>query len=149
MIINETGPKSKAGETEDLFMQEVYDFLKKCGTYFIATEDGDQPRVRPFGTANLFEGKLYLQTGKKKDVAKQIAANSKVEICALDGDKWLRVAATLVEDGRVEAQKSMLDAYPDLQKMYKAGDGNTQVFYLKDATAVFYSMSAAPKTVKF
>ena len=149
MIIVESGLKNKAGETEDFIMQEVNDFLKKCGTYFLATEENGQPRVRPFGTVNLFDGKLYLQTGKKKNVAKQIAANPKVELCAMDGDKWLRVSATLVEDGRLEAQKSMLDAYPDLKKMYQAGDGNTVVFYLKDATAVFSSFSAAAKTVKF
>lgn len=130
-------------------MQEVCEFLKKCGTYYLATEDGGQPHVRPFGTVNLFDGKLYIQTGKKKNVAKQIAANPKVELCGMSGNEWLRVSATLVEDDRIEAQKSMLDAYPDLKKMYQAGDGNTVVFYLKDATAVFSSFSAAPKTVKF
>lgn len=130
-------------------MQEVYDFLKKCGTYYLATEENGQPRVRPFGTVNLFEGKLYLQTGKKKNVAKQIAANPKVEICAFDGSRWLRVAATLVEDERLEAQESLLDAYPDLKKMYRAGDGNTVVYYLKDATAVFCDFTSEPKTVRF
>lgn len=149
MIIVEPDQKNKAGETEDFVMQEVYDFLKKCGTYFLATEESGQPRVRPFGTVNLFEGKLYLQTGKKKNVATQIAANPKVELCAMDGDKWLRVSATLVEDDRLEAQESMLDAYPDLKKMYRAGDGNTVVFYLKDANAVFSSFNAEPRTVKF
>lgn len=130
-------------------MQEVYDFLKKCGTYFIATEDGSQPRVRPFGTVNIFEGKLYIQTGKSKSVSKQIAANPKVEICAVNGGEWIRVAATLVEDDRAEAQQAMLDDYPELQKMYRAGDGNTQVFYLKDAEATIASFTAAPKVIKF
>jgi uncharacterized pyridoxamine 5'-phosphate oxidase family protein len=130
-------------------MQEVYEFLKKCGTYYLATVEGDQPRVRPFGTVNIFEEKLYIQTGKVKEVSKQILANQKVEICGMTGGKWLRVAATLVEDDRIEAQESMLAAYPSLDKMYKAGDGNTQVFYLKDATAVFSSFAEAPKTVKF
>lgn len=149
MIILKTGKKSKAGRMEDFIMQEVYEFLKKCGTYYLATEENGQPRVRPFGTVNIFDGKLYLQTGKKKDVAKQIAANPKVELCGMSGNEWLRVSATLVEDTRVEAQASMLDAYPDLKKMYQAGDGNTVVFYLKDATAVFSSFGAGPKTVKF
>lgn len=130
-------------------MQEVNDFLKKCGTYYLATEENGQPHVRPFGTVNIFDGKLYIQTGKKKNVAKQIAANPKVEICGMDGDKWLRVTATLVEDDRIEAREAMLDAYPDLKKMYRADDGNTVVFYMKDATAVFSSFSAAPRTVKF
>lgn len=130
-------------------MQEVYEFLKKCNTYYIATEEGDQPRVRPFGTVNIFEGKLYIQTGKIKNVAQQIALNPKVEICAFNGTEWIRVAATLVEDDRFEAQESMLNAYPELQGMYKAGDGNTQVYYLKDAEAVFSSFNTEPRTVKF
>jgi uncharacterized pyridoxamine 5'-phosphate oxidase family protein len=130
-------------------MQEVYEFLKKCNTYYIATEEGDQPRVRPFGTINILEDKLYIQTGRVKNVAKQIALNPKAEICAFNGKDWVRVAATLVEDDRLEAQQSMLDAYPDLQGMYKAGDGNTQVYYLKDAEAVFSSFTAASRTVKF
>ncbi len=99
-------------------MEEVYEFLKKCGTYYLATVEGDQPRVRPFGTVDIFEGKLYIQTGKVKNVSKQIQANPKVEICACDGDKWLRVAGKLVRDDRVEAKKHMLDNYPELQAMY-------------------------------
>ncbi len=130
-------------------MQEVYEFLKKAGTYYIATIDGDQPRVRPFGTVNIFDGKLYIQTGKKKNCTKQIMANPKVEICAMNGGEWIRVAATLVEDPRIEAQQSMLDAYPSLQGMYKAGDGNNVVFYLKDAEATISSFAGPPKTYKF
>jgi uncharacterized pyridoxamine 5'-phosphate oxidase family protein len=130
-------------------MQKVYDFLKKAGTYYIATVEGDQPRVRPFGTVNIFDGKLYIQTGKKKNCVKQIEANPKVEICAMSGGSWIRVAATLVEDPRIEAQQSMLDAYPSLQGMYKAGDGNNVVFYLKDAEATISSFSGAPEVIKF
>lgn len=130
-------------------MQEVYEFLKKCETYYLATMDGDQPRVRPFGTVDLFEDKLYIQTGKIKDVSKQMLTNPKIEICAFDGAQWLRVAATAVEDDRLEARKHMLDAYPSLQAMYAPDDGNTQVFYLKDATATFSSFTAEPKVVTF
>ena len=130
-------------------MERVEEFLKEAGTYYLATVEGDQPRVRPFGTANIFEGKLYIQTGKSKNVSKQIHANPKVEICACKGPEWLRVACTLVEDDRVEARQAMLDAYPSLQGMYSADDGNTEVFYLKDATAVFSSFTAAPETVTF
>ncbi len=130
-------------------MERVEKFLKEAGTYYLATVEGDQPRVRPFGTANIFEGKLYIQTGKSKNVSKQIHANPKVEICACKGPEWLRVACTLVEDDRVEARQAMLDAYPSLQGMYSADDGNTEVFYLKDATAVFSSFTAAPETVTF
>lgn len=131
-------------------MKRVYDFLKEAGTYYLATVDGDQPRVRPFGTVNIFEDKLYIQTGKGKSVAKQIAANQKVEICAMKGDEWIRVAATLVEDDRIEAQESMLNAYPNLRTMYKTGpDGNTIVYYLKDAVATISSFSHAPIEIKF
>jgi uncharacterized pyridoxamine 5'-phosphate oxidase family protein len=130
-------------------MQEVYEFLKKCGSYYIATADGDQPRVRPFGTVNIFENKLYIQTGKVKDVSKQMKKNPKVELCAVAGDKWVRVAATAVEDDRVEARQKMLEAYPQLTRMYAADDGNCQVLYLKDATATFYSFGGEPKVVKF
>ncbi len=130
-------------------MKKVYDFLKNAGTYYLATAEEDQPRVRPFGTVLLFEGKLYLQTGKVKAVSMQILKNPKVEICAFKDGKWLRVSGTLVEDDRAEARKAMLDAYPELRAMYDENDGNTQVFYFKDATAVFSSFSSAPETVKF
>lgn len=130
-------------------MEEVYNFLKKCQTYFIATMDGDQPRVRPFGTLNIFENKLYIQTGKSKKVSKQIQVNPKIEICAVDGDKWLRVEATAVRDDRFEAKKSLLDKYPELQNMYKPDDDNTEVLYLKDAIATFYSFTTEPRVVKF
>lgn len=124
-------------------------FLKKAGTYYLATVDHDQPRVRPFGTILLFEGKLYIQTGKKKDVARQIAANPKVELCAFMDGEWLRVSGTLKEDPRDEAQAAMLDAYPDLKSMYAVHDGNTVVYYFTDATAVFSSFTHEPETVHF
>ena len=130
-------------------MERVEKFLKEAGTYYLATVDGDQPRVRPFGTIHCFEGRLYIQTGKSKEVSKQIHRNPKVEICACTGGDWLRVACTLVEDDRREARQSMLDAYPSLQSMYSADDGNSEVFYLKDATATFSSFTKAPEVVKF
>ena len=130
-------------------MEEVYRFLKEAGTYYLATIDGDQARVRPFGTADLFEGKLYIQTGKKKDVSKQIQANPKVEICAFMNGTWLRVAGTLVRDDRVEAKAHMLDEHPSLKAMYSAEDDNTEVLYFKDATATFSSFTDAPRTVNF
>lgn len=130
-------------------MKRVVDFLKEAGTYYLATVDGDQPRVRPFGTAHVFEGKLYIQTGKVKDVSRQIHANPKVELCAFKNGEWLRIAGELVEDDRREARQSMLDAYPSLQQMYSADDGNTEVFYLKNATAIFSSFTKASETVTF
>ena len=103
-------------------MEEVYEFLKQCGTYYLATEDGGQPRVRPFGTVDIFEGRLYIQTGKVKDVSKQLAKNPKAELCAMSSPStWIRVQATLVEDDRAEARKHMLDAYPSLRRMYTEG----------------------------
>ena len=130
-------------------MQEVYDFLKKCGTYYLATVEGDQPRVRPFGTVDIFEGKLYIQTGKVKPVSKQIQANPKVEICAFADGKWLRVSGTLVRDDRLAPKVHMLDSYPALKAMYSAEDDNTEVLYFVDATATFSSFTEAPKTVRF
>lgn len=130
-------------------MQEVYEFLKKSGTYFLATVDGDQPRVRPFGTAHIFEDKLYIQTGKVKDVSKQMIKNPKIEICAMNGGEWIRIQALAVEDDRVEAKQSMLDAYPNLKSRYSATDDNMQVLYLKDAVAKISSFTSEPKVIKF
>ena len=128
-------------------MQQVRDFLHKAGAYFLATVDGDQPEVRPFGTAEIIEGKLYIQTGHVKNVAKQIAANPKVAICAYDAaeGRWLRIKATLVEDPRVEVKKAMLDANPGLRSMYDENDDNTAVYFLKDAS----SFTAAPVEIDF
>ena len=130
-------------------MKRVYDFLKKAEVYYLATVEGDQPRVRPFGTVNEFEGKLYIQTGKVKPTSKQLAANPKAEICAFTGGEWIRVACELVEDDRFEAKKFMLDAYPNLRGMYDENDGNTQVLYMKNATATFCSFGKELEVVEF
>lgn len=130
-------------------MQQVYDFLKSCGTYYIATIEGDQPRVRPFGTINLFENKLYIQTGHVKPFAHQIEANPKVEICAFNGKEWIRVSGKLVEDPRIEAKKSMLDAYPELRAMYDENDDNTAVYYIEDGKATISSFTAKPEEISF
>ena len=130
-------------------MKRVLDFLKKADVYYLATVEGDHPRVRPFGTINEFEGKLYIQTGKVKPTSRQLAANPKAEICAFCDGTWIRVACELVEDDRVEAKKSMLDAYPNLRRMYDENDGNTQVFYMKNAVANISSFGAPPVVIKF
>lgn len=130
-------------------MEKIYEFLKSAGVYYLATVEGDQPRVRPFGTYNIFEGKLYIQTGKVKPCSKQLLANPKAEICAFKDGVWLRVAGELVEDDRFEARKSMLDAYPHLRRMYDENDGNTQVLYFKNATATFSSFTSAPEIYTF
>jgi uncharacterized pyridoxamine 5'-phosphate oxidase family protein len=130
-------------------MQEVCEFLKKSGAYYLATVDGDQPRVRPFGTVHIFENKLYIQTGKKKSVSQQMMKNPKIEICSRNDDKWIRVQAVVVEDDRVEAKQSMLDAYPNLKSMYSATDDNCQVLYLVNATATISSFTSEPKVIKF
>lgn len=130
-------------------MQRVHDFLKEAGTYYLATIEGDQPRVRPFGTIHLFEGRLYIQTGRMKPCAQQLAANPRAEICAFHQGTWLRVACELIEDDRVEARASMLDAYPNLRAMYDENDGNTQVLYMRNAAATFASFGGAPEVVKF
>lgn len=130
-------------------MDKVLKFLKDAETYYLATVEDDQPRVRPFGTAHVFEGKLYIQTGKVKDVSKQLHQNPKAKICAFKNGEWLRVSGKLIEDDRNEARQSMLDAYPSLQKIYKADDGNTEVFYFKNATAIFSSFTHEPQIIKF
>lgn len=128
-------------------MEKVYQFLKDVETYYLATVEGDQPRVRPFGTVNIYEGKLYIQSGKVKPVAAQLAVNPRAEVCAFKNGTWLRLSGELIEDDRVEARKSMLDAYPQLRAMYDENDGNTVVYYFKNATATFSSFTAAPETV--
>jgi uncharacterized pyridoxamine 5'-phosphate oxidase family protein len=131
-------------------MREVYDFLKKCGTYYLATDEGGQPRVRPFGTVDIFDGKLHIQTGKSKEVSKQIAKNPKIEISAFDGDgRWIRVQAAAAEDDRREARQHMLDAYPALKDRYSPDDGNTQVFCLENAVATISSFAGEAKVIKF
>lgn len=131
-------------------MKEVYDFLKNCGVYYLATADGEQPRVRPFGTVDIFEDKLYIQTGKAKAVARQIKANPRVEISAMAQDgRWIRVSAEAVLDDNIKAQEHMLDAYPNLKAMYTAGDGNTEVYYLKNAVAQICSFTEAPREIEF
>ena len=130
-------------------MEETYEFLKKCKTFYIATEEGEQPRVRPFGVVNIYEGKLYIQTGKIKDVSKQMQINPKVEICGFTDGVWVRVAAKAIRDDRYEAKASMLDANPALKTMYSAEDDNTEVLYLEDAKAVFYSFKDEPRVVEF
>ena len=132
-------------------MEEVKNFIKECGAYFLATVDGDEPKVRPFGTIEIFEGKLYIQTGKSKNVSKQIQKNGKVQLCAMNkaGNKWLRLSGTLVRDGRREPKVHMLEAYPELKRMYSPDDENTEVLYFKDATATFCSFTEPPRTVTF
>ena len=130
-------------------MNEVYEFLKQCGVYYLAAVEGDQPRVRPFGTVHLYEGKLYIQTGKKKPVAHQMKENPKVELSGMADGRWIRITAEAVLDESIAAQEHMLAAYPSLQGMYQPGDGNTEVYYLKDVTATFSSFTEAPVVISF
>ncbi len=130
-------------------MEEIYEFIKSCGTYYLATVEDGQPRNRPFGTINLFEGKLYIQTGKSKNVSKQIQKNPRVELCCVKGGEWLRLSGELVRDERREAKADMLEHYPDLKKMYSADDDNTEVLYFKNAKATLSSFTEAPKTFEF
>ena len=130
-------------------IQKVYEFIIQCGTYYIATIDGDKPRVRPFGTVVIFEGKLYIQTSKLKNVSKQIQENPNVELCAFNGDKWILVSGKLVRDDRIEAKRYMLDKHPSLKSVYSAEDDKTEVLYFENATAVISSFSAEDEIVSF
>ena len=130
-------------------MEEVYDFLKRSRVFYIATQDGNKPRVRPFGAINIFEGKLYIQTGKIKNVSKQMEANPNVEISTMLDGRWIRVEGSVVKDERREAKESMLDANPELKSMYSADDDNTEVLYFKNAKATFCSFTEPPRIVEF
>lgn len=130
-------------------MQSVYEFLKSCGTYYLATLDGDRPRVRPFGTVDVFDGGLNIQTGRRKEVSRQLHENPNLEICAFADGRWLRLSGKAVEDPRTEAKKHMLDSYPELRSMYDENDGNTEIFRITEATAVFSSFTEPPRIVNF
>lgn len=130
-------------------MEEVYDFLKKCGVFYLATEEGNQPRVRPFGAINMFEGKLYIQTGKVKNVSKQMQINPNVEISGFTDGKWIRLEGKVVRDERREAKKDMLDKNPELKGMYSADDDNTEVLYLENAKARICSFTEESKVIEF
>ena len=130
-------------------VERVCKFLDDAQTYYLATVEGDQPRVRPFGTALVYEDKLYIQTGRVKNVSKQIAANPKVEICAFQGGKWIRIAGELVNDDRREPKAAMLEKMPSLKAMYSADDDNTQVLYFKNAVATIFSFTDAPEEIRF
>ena len=130
-------------------MEKVYNFIKECNTYYIATLDGNQPRVRPFGTIHIFDGRLYIQTGKKKRIAEQLAQNPKAELCCFNGKEWIRLSGELIPDESMKAKKSMLDAYPELRSMYDENDTNTIVYYFRNATAYLSSFSAPEEVIKF
>ena len=130
-------------------MEEVFNFLKECGTFYLATEEGEKPRVRPFGAVNIFEGKLYIQTGKSKNVSKQMQINPNIEISGMLNGKWIRLEGKVVRDDRREAKVSMLDANPELKGMYSADDDNTEVLFFENAKATFYSFTEEPKVVEF
>ena len=130
-------------------IERVCQFLDEAQTYYLATVEGDQPRVRPFGTALIYDGKLYIQTGKVKPVSKQLAVNPKAEICAFKDGKWLRVAGELINDDNRDVMVAMLEKMPSLKAMYSPDDGNMQMLYFKDATATFSSFTEAPETIRF
>lgn len=130
-------------------IERVCQFLDEAQTYYLATVEGDQPRVRPFGTALIYDGKLYIQTGKVKPVSKQLAVNPKAEICAFKGGKWIRIAGELINDDNRDVMVAMLEKMPSLKAMYSPDDGNMQMLYFKDATATFSSFTEAPETLRF
>ncbi len=130
-------------------MKEVQEFLKEAGVYYLATICDNKPKVRPFGTAEIFDNHLYIQTGKSKDVYKQIENNNNVEVCAFKDGKWIRISGKLILDDRLDAKKDMLDKNPNLRNMYNENDDNTAVLYFEDATATIYSFTEDPKVIKF
>jgi len=143
--------KKEYESIETVSAEEIMDELKSCGVFYLATVDGNQPRVRPFGALAVYEGRLYLQTGKVKNVFKQLSVNGKFELCAMkpSGTEWIRVSGRLVNDDRLAAKEHMLNVNPSLKSMYKADDDNTAVLYVADGEATFSSFSTKPRTVKF
>ena len=138
-------------EMKETNMQEVQAYLKECGAFFIATTDGDQPHVRPFGVSEIINGRLYIMTGKVKDVYKQMAANGKFEICALkkSGSEWMRLSGTLVNDETLAVKEEFLNRNESLKSMYKADYVNRAVLYITNASALFFSFSAPERKVGF
>lgn len=130
-------------------MEKILQFLEEAHTYYLATVEGNQPRVRPFGSILLYDGKLYIQTGKIKDVSAQLKKNPKAEICAFKDGKWIRIETMLLEDNRYEVREAMLNQYPALKKMYQADDGNTQVFYMQNVKATICSFGGSPEVIEF
>lgn len=130
-------------------VEKAFQFLEEAKTYYLATVEGDQPRVRPFGTALLYNGRLYIQTGKVKPVSKQLAANPKAEVCAFNGGKWIRITGELINDDDRAVKEAMLDKNPSLKAMYSADDDNTQVLYFRNATATISSFTDAPEAFEF
>ena len=130
-------------------MNEIRDFIKESGMFFIATIDNNKPKVRPFGVIEIYEDHLYIQTGKKKDVFKQIMDNNNVELCAFNNGKWIRVSGKLILDDRVEVKKYMLDQNPELRTMYNENDDNTAVLYFENGIATIYSFTNEPKVIEF
>ena len=130
-------------------MEEIREFLKKCGVYYLATIDNNMPRVRPFGTIEIYDNHLYIQTGKSKNVSKQISVNPNVELCGFFENKWIRVSGRLISDDRIEAKKYMLDSNPSLRSMYNEYDSNTEVLYFESGIATIYSFTEVPKIIKF
>lgn len=147
----EPNNNSISEEMKQANMQEVQAYLKDCGAFFIATADGDQPRVRPFGVSEIIDGHLYIMTGKVKNVYKQIAQNGKFEICALhpSGTEWMRLSGTLVNVEDIGMKQEFLDRNPGLKSMYKADDDNMALLCITDATACFSSFTAPDRQVNF
>lgn len=130
-------------------METIYNFLKNARVYYLATTDGVQPRVRPFGTINLFEGKLYIMTDKKKAVSRQLHQNPKIEISAYYRDRWLRLEASVVEDGRREPKESMLEKYPQLTPLFPPDSDDTELWFLRNAAAGIYELGKDPEIHHF
>lgn len=132
-------------------MEEVIAFLRACPAYYIATVEGDQPRVRPFSSLAPFEGKLYIESNYFKPFADQVKKNPKVEICAFDNQsRWVRIVCELVDDRRVEAKKALLDYMPEIRDLgYDEHDENMSVYWMKEAVATFYSYTDEPREVRF
>lgn len=128
--------------------KKVYEFLEDAKTFYLATMEGNQPRVRPYGAMLFFEGKNYIMAFGQTNATRQIAANQKAEICAFKG-RTLRIECKLVEDNRPEVGKALVDKMPVLKPVLGENGENGVMYYLKDATANFFKIMKLDETVKF
>lgn len=129
-------------------MKKTLEFLQESGTFYLATAEGDQPRVRPFGAVFEYEGKLYIATNNTKKCFKQMLENPKVEMCSMNKKgQWIRVTGEVANDDRREVKEFALQAVPSLKSMYSVDDGIFAVLYFTKGTATISSFTTKPETL--
>ena len=135
-------------------LQKTLNFLQKCGTFYVATTDGNQPRVRPFGLVIEHENKLWFGTANTKEVYRQLMANPRIEISATSPTmEWVRLSGQAVFESNAEVKRKAFELLPMLANIYQGSEDPVfEVFYLAEAEAVFQGMGnygAPPEVGRF